>query len=355
MRICLFSYRFFPSVGGVEQVNASLASAWTAKGHPVTLVTTTPLGDGDADLDRSFTYPIIRLSSHDSKRQWKQVLDQSDLVISSGASLTYFRSWMLSRKPLIHIHHLFWGMEQEVIDGTPLDRLRWRARHWLRLQLLRRSAGNIYVSRWMLNRVGVPGEVIHNPVASMFLPMPDVPIAADIGFFGRIVGEKGVNDLLDALHLCNTRGHRFTVSLWGEGNKKEEYQQQAIRLQLADQVQFRPVVRGEELVRAMNSVRIVAVPSKWPEPMGLVAIEAMACGKCVIGSSEGGLGEILQGVCPTYPNHDVGQLADRLIQALTSTPYRQEIEQAALRHSRNFELGKIADDYLNYFQRILKH
>jgi len=183
--------------------------------------------------------------------------------------------------------------------------------------------------------------------------LPDVPIAADFGFFGRMVQEKGVSDLLDALHLCRTRGHPFRLDLYGEGRALEDFQRQAKRLELDALVRWRPFVRGEELVRAMNSPHVVVVPSKWREPMGIVAVEAMACGKCVIGSSSGGLGEVLGGYCPRYPNNDVSQLADQMTVVAIDPPLRQQYEQAALRRSKDFELYKIANEYLAYFSHVI--
>lgn len=52
-----------------------------------------------------------------------------------------------------------------------------------------------------------------------------------------------------------------------------------LRIVLDDVVTFFPPAVGEALVRAMNSVGVVAVPSRWLEPMGIVAVEAMAWGK----------------------------------------------------------------------------
>jgi glycosyltransferase involved in cell wall biosynthesis len=87
--------------------------------------------------------------------------------------------------------------------------------------------------------------------------------------------------------------------------------------------------------------------------MGIVAVEAMACGKCVIGSSLGGLGEVLTGYCPTYPNHDIEQLATQMIAVMTDADLRRRYEESALKRSKDFQRQKIAQDYIDYFRQVM--
>jgi glycosyltransferase involved in cell wall biosynthesis len=87
--------------------------------------------------------------------------------------------------------------------------------------------------------------------------------------------------------------------------------------------------------------------------MGIVAIEAMACGRCVIGSAGGGLGEVLEGVCPTFPNGDATALADRLVTVLTDPAARASHERAARRRSGDFSLPRVSGQYVEYLTDIL--
>ncbi len=212
----------------------------------------------------------------------------------------------------------------------------------------------MFITDYIRQCVGFPdGAVINNPIDEMFLPLSDVQLTSDFAYFGRMSFEKGVTDLLDALHLCNTKGHRFTLDLYGDGHMIKDFQDHAVQLQLDGQVRWKPFVRGDDLVRAMNSAAVVVMPSKWIEPMGITAVEAMACGKCVIGSSGGGLGEVLQGYCPTYPNHGIEQLALQMIAVMTDPDLRKRYEAAALRRAKDYQrLDEIAAVYLNYFRKV---
>ena len=60
-------------------------------------------------------------------------------------------------------------------------------------------------------------------------------------------------------------------------------------LGLERQVEFTGVLQGETLVRTLNAHRIMVVPSRTPEPFGVVALEGIACGCVVVGSEGGGL------------------------------------------------------------------
>ena len=327
----LFSYQFLPCVGGVQVVSATLASTWTEMGHQTTVVTRTPL-ENHPEFDRQFSFPVVRLSNamKEVRRQWKPILDQTDLIVCNCVSLKYWPLWVWRRKPIVFIHQLFLGQDPTGEDVSAIESMRRRFRLSSRRALLRRAAGNVFITQYIRQVVGISGGIaIYNPIDDCFRPLPGAAPTADFAYFGRMSFEKGVTDLLDALQLCNTKGHRFTLDLYGEGWYLEKFQEHAARLQLDNQLRWLPFLRGEELVRAMNSAAVVIVPSKWIEPMGIVAAEAMACGKCVIGSSLGGLGEVLNGYCPTYPNHDTEQLAKHMIAILTDPELHRRNEAAA--------------------------
>ena len=363
LRICLFSHNFFPRVGGLEQAGLSLATAWAAEGHAVTVVTVIapPDGQSAAEYDRQFPFPVVRLERATTRGRagwaaWGPILRRADVLVSNGMSMTYYTAWRRHGVPVVYLHQLFLGVDPWDLPGPPSVQLRRWGRLVARRWVLRRAAGNVFISRFIRRRVGVTnGVVIYNPVDPQFAPTPDAPPAGDVGFFGRMVEEKGVGHLLAAVRACRDRGHRFTLDLYGEGPYLGQFQALAVELGLGpDQVRWHGFARGRPLVAAMNAAGVVVVPSVWEEPMGIVAVEAMACGRCVVGSAGGGLGEVLDGVCPTYPNGDTAALADRLISVLGDPAARGGYERAALARSAAFELGGIARQYVDYFRAVLR-
>ena len=101
---------------------------------------------------------------------------------------------------------------------------------------------------------------------------------------------------------------------------------------------------------------VAVVPSVFPEPFGIVVIEAMACAKPVIGSRTGGIPEIIvdgeTGVL-VDPN-DPAPLARKLAELLSSPARRMEMGQAGLeRVTRQFSRKAMFDGYEQVYQELL--
>ena len=119
-------------------------------------------------------------------------------------------------------------------------------------------------------------------------------------------------------------------------------------------VMFKGWLGPEQLARELADASIVVVPSLWPEPFGLVGIEALAAGRPVIASATGGIADWLDdgvsGLCVT-PG-DVDALAHALNELLAD-PQRQRTmglagrESVNLRFSPERHLAGILDAYAN--------
>jgi glycosyltransferase involved in cell wall biosynthesis len=144
-------------------------------------------------------------------------------------------------------------------------------------------------------------------------------------FAGRVVKPKGLDTLIRA-----TRSVEAELVVCGDGLQLAAMRRLARRLGVAQRVSFRGWLSGERLARELADASVVAVPSLWPEPFGLIGIEAMAAGRPVIGSSTGGIGDWLEdgvtGLC-VEPG-DVRGLA-RALEELLADPERQQAMGAA--------------------------
>ena len=138
-------------------------------------------------------------------------------------------------------------------------------------------------------------------------------------FAGRIVPPKGVEVLVRAA----ARVHAELV-VCGEGWQLEAMRRLARRLDVADRVEFRGWLAPEQLARELGEASVVVVPSVWPEPFGLVGIEAHASGRPVVASATGGIGDWLEdGVNGLLARPgDVADLA-RKLELMLSDPERQ--------------------------------
>lgn len=107
-------------------------------------------------------------------------------------------------------------------------------------------------------------------------------------YFGRLIDEKGVNLLLDAAALARD----VPLVVVGDGPDLDKLKQQSAAQSLTH-VQFVGAKWGEELDKILHGCRFVIVPSLWHENFPYVILQSFAMGKPVIGSSRGGIPELV--------------------------------------------------------------
>jgi glycosyltransferase involved in cell wall biosynthesis len=144
-------------------------------------------------------------------------------------------------------------------------------------------------------------------------------------FAGRIVKQKGLAVLIRAAREVDAE---FAVC--GDGRQLEAMRSLARRLGVERRVRFTGWLGAEELAREFSEASIVVVPSLWPEPFGLVGIEALAAGRPVIASATGGIEDWLDdGVSGmTVRPGDHRQLAGALNSLLADPDRRRAMGEA---------------------------
>lgn len=117
-----------------------------------------------------------------------------------------------------------------------------------------------------------------------------------IGYFGRMVEEKGVFVLLDA--VAGLAGEWRLVMLGG-GPLRPELERRAQQLGVADRVRFIGQVASTEMPRLYHDIDALALPSltrpNWKEQFGRVLVEAMCSGVPVVGSDSGAIPDVMGG------------------------------------------------------------
>ena len=140
-----------------------------------------------------------------------------------------------------------------------------------------------------------------------------------VSFAGKLARFKGVDVLLDAVAIIEQKHHDILFLIVGDGDERDALHAQAKELGLQT-VRFLGNVDQQALRRLYNIADVSLVPSRR-EPFGLVAIEAMACGRPVIATNQGGL--------PDFVNDSVGVLcepedAQDLARTILATLEREE-------------------------------
>lgn len=174
-------------------------------------------------------------------------------------------------------------------------------------------------------------------------------------FVGRIVREKGAQDLLAAIPKIKAYYRDVRFVLAGRGPLLDELRHLAHNLQLDDLVSFTGYV-DESTLNKLYAVADIAVYPSLYEPFGIVALEAMATGTPVVVTDVGGLGEIVvHGVngLKAYTGNS-NSLADNLLTLLHKPDLARELAQEALRDVHSvYNWSKIAQQTEDVYRRVI--
>jgi glycogen synthase len=328
MNILIYSRSFLPDIGGVETAGDTIARALSRRNHEVTVITETP-----AEGEASHLYRVIR---RPSPRQLLTAVRGCDILLHNHISLRAIWPLVLAPRPWVVLHHIY--LRQKPPTLTLLERVKRLTLRWAR---------SIAVSEAVAGDLPVPATVIPNGYRDDLFRVTNYGERhCDLAYVGRMVPEKGVFNLLRALALLRQRRFFPYLRLIGTGPEESSLRRQAAELDLESQVEFLGVRNGEELVGLLNECRILAIPSLWPEPFGIVALEGIACGCVVVGSSQGGLSGAIGPCGVTFPNGDDAALAAQLHDLLTAPGRLSALRAEAPRHLARYKADVVAEELL---------
>ena len=178
-----------------------------------------------------------------------------------------------------------------------------------------------------------------------------------VGYAGRIVKEKGVLDLIEAVAQMKAKNN---VQLYfvGAGDTLEE----AKRLAAYRGVNLvhHPPVRNEELPGHLLMMDVLVLPSRttpgWVEQFGHILLEAMAVGVPVVGSSSGEIPNVIEDAGYVFPEGDSGALAERLDLLFANEEERQRLSRAGIsRVAEHFTHDIIAAKQMSIYEEVLRN
>ena len=150
----------------------------------------------------------------------------------------------------------------------------------------------------------------------VFAPRPgerDPTRCFAIGYVGRLVPEKGVDLLLEAVAELPGMWRLLVV---GAGPERDRLETLARRLGLTNQVSFEGIIPSLRMPAFYRELDALVLPSRsrpnWVEQFGRVLIEAMACGVPVVGSDCGEIPNVVEDAGLIFPENDAGSLRECL-------------------------------------------
>ena len=193
-------------------------------------------------------------------------------------------------------------------------------------------------SRWVADRLRAEGVRVdgwvHNgvPQSGRRPPLGERPV---VGYAGRLVPKKGVDTLLAALAGLRERVPEARLVIAGDGPERSRLERMAHTLGVGGAVDFLGHLDAAALEQAMAPAWVQAIPSRWEEPFGLVAAEAMMRGTAVVASAAGGLAEqVVEGETGyRVPAGDAPALAGALARILGDRDHAERLGAAGRRHA----------------------
>lgn len=173
-------------------------------------------------------------------------------------------------------------------------------------------------------------------------------------FAGRLVHEKGLQTLLDALPTLRRRHRGLRLAIAGTGPYEAQLRERAARLRIARAVDWLGFAPDHEIVARFAAADAVVVPSLY-EPFGIVALEAAASATPLVAADTGGLRDAIQtglAVASFAPGDVSGLVAavDRVL--VDPAAARRRARRAAAQVLRECSWSAVADGTVAVYRRV---
>lgn len=403
MRVLQVTDSYAPAPGGLEKVVERLAHDLAARGHDSAVATLAREGQpdhewtGDVEIHRlrGWTHRLARFATDDVHLLHPTAPDRplvralQDLVDRWRPDIVHVHGWILSsctslrlapaarlvtslhdyglvcaKKTLIHLDDLdrpcsgpgpvrcvrcssdFYGVAKGVALATGLREGRRRTRRVdAFLPITGAVADACAAVADPARSMVVPPFVADAVVQRVDRPRPaGLPAGEFLLFVGALSEHKGVGLLLDAHRAMRHRVPLVLVGARDPGRWTSALAGADVRV-----LQGLPY---EQILGAQQQATVAVVPSRWAEPFGLVAIEAMAAGTPVVATDVGSLAEIVGDAGLVVPT-DVTALAGALDRLFDDPGLRDALGAAGPARARDYAAAQVVPRYEQAYTRVL--
>lgn len=382
MNICLLSKSFPPFAGGSGLYAYEIAEALGARGHDVD-VYTQATGDGETTIDTNHNVTVVRLTEarrylvtfetlyYSLRARFAVDFDDYDVihgtlmpastvalsdrlgidtplvVTSHGTSLGEARSHTAELPSDYLLKYVFHptNVVFDAVAGHTADRV-IAISSGSRQEL--KSAYRLSPDNLSLIPHGVdterfrPRDDVHPAVSQHKLTLLSV---------GRLVSRKGISTVIEAMTQVEEQAVELLIA--GTGRHEERLKQLAHSRGVSEHVNFLGYVDDEELPVLYSAADVFVFPSRY-EGFGLVFLEALASGTPVIGTSVGGVPDIVEdGKMGYIVRGDATAFSEKINHLCDDSEQMSAMSMAARESTRNRTWSHVAEQVEELYEGII--
>ena len=166
-----------------------------------------------------------------------------------------------------------------------------------------------------------------------------------LAFLGRICPEKGVDRTIE---IAEKTGRKLKIAAKVDPMDQKYFSDEIEPLLNRPFIEFIGEIGEEDKGEFLGNAAALLFPIDWPEPFGLVMIEALACGTPVIAFDSGSVPEIIENGVTGFVVSDIDEAASAVerISTLSRWKCRETFEQ-------RFSASRMASDYLDIYRWLV--
>jgi glycosyltransferase involved in cell wall biosynthesis len=320
--------------GGTERVVSYLTEELMAMGHDVTLFAS---GDSVTSAKLEAAWPCalrfdttLRDAMAPQIMLMEKVYQQAHEFDVLHCHLDYWPFSLLSRQPTPYLTTLHGRLDlaelaqvYECFEDAPLVSIS-------------------DAQRRPLPRANFVGTVHHGLPPDLLTPQPG---RRDyLAFLGRICPEKSPDR---AIRIARAAGAKLKIAAKVDRVDREYFDTMIRPMIDGDQIEMIGEIGDAEKPAFLSGAKALLLPIDWPEPFGLVMIEAMACGTPTIAFPAGSVPEVIDHGVTGYIVHDEAS-------AVTALSRLDRLSTAAIRErfETRFTARRMAEDYVALYRRM---
>lgn len=387
-------------LGGYELVAAGVDDAATRRGHEVRVLVSdhrmpgvsaaendgsreihrelrSYLNSSASKLARTSAFERTRIERHNAEVLERHLSDfVPDVVVwwaMAGMSLTLVERVRRAGLPAVVVAHDTWPVY--AMAGYPWAAKLRRLRSARLLSLLEHATGGIPLrielarsGRFLFNSeytrdavlaggVRTSDSAVLTPgVSRLFNSVPAAPEwRGRLLYVGRIDPVKGIDLLLPALTMLASNA---SLRIVGAGNPDYERQLRATaaNLDVSDRIEFLGGCAPSSLPSVYAAADAVLFPVRWQEPWGLVPLEAMAVGRAVVATAQGGATTYLRDGynALVVPPEDPEALAAAVTRLGSDPQLRARLREGGLRTAAEHSADRYEQLVVDEFERVAR-